>query len=402
MSARWTPWSTPTRITAAEFIDAAGVLLDAAVDATTRTSSLAGEAVRRTLIEGLAESLSTDGPLAVLHLDTRGFNLGARADLQRQTEQAGRFILERLGDLAGGHAPGDDRFVSHCVGYVWSPGVVQLLIGPTGTHVARNHYNEWLWQMVALRDALIPFARPEAVPILADASGLRRIEPSRDRFVFELSSRRVSFETLLSHAAAVTGAVDPAPAGAYGVSSDGVAVLPAFLIHRRLDSSPWVFDLVEPSPSRRDGYIIGADSDSPDLIEAPSSLSAVTVVSIDGELRAVDDGLVLDVGFDGHRWQVDAGAIATGHRRALRPSGQGTAAAPAVEISGCRVLRSPAPVHSDGEPVVIPTGGQWPLVAALLGRITPGHAVLWRGEETDSLASATAHDGGLVLVDLRG
>lgn len=204
MNARWAPWREPTRVSGADFIAEADRLLEAAVGATVQTSGLARREVRRLLVEGLAESLSTFGPLAVVRLDTRAQNLGARRDLQQSAELVNRLILEHVdaADPRGEEGRGvgaDSGFVSHCVGYVWTEPVAQVLVGPTGIHMARNHYNEWLWQLVTLRDALIPFTRPQAVRVLADADGLRGLEGSRDRFVYELTTRRITFDTLFAH-----------------------------------------------------------------------------------------------------------------------------------------------------------------------------------------------------------
>lgn len=400
----WALWTNPTHVNATEFIDQASSLLEAAVEATAHNSRLSRLEVRQLLVDGLAQSLSTEGPLSVIHLDTRSDLVGARQAFRVHAERANELIVKAVANSSRGHEAGatvNPEFLSHCVGYIWTEPVARLLLGPTGTNVARNYYNEWLWQLVALRDALIPFSRPDIVKVLVDASGLRRLEPTRDRFVLELTSRRISFETLFAHVATIIGADGPPPKGAYGIHKAGIAALPAFLIERNVVASPWAFDIIDPSPIIDDGFVVATPPKDWVSLETSKHSAATVIDPIPAELVGKDQQLTLDIEINGSRQQIDAGAIVTGYRRALRPAGGLHGGIKAQEVDANEVLALGSAVRTNNHLIAIPTGGQWPLVAALLGRVTPGHAVLWRGEDIEPLASATTHDTGLVLIDLR-
>src|SRR5690606_34613231 len=89
-------------------------------------------------------------------------------------------------------------------------------------------YNEWLWQLVLLRDALIPFTGQQRVRFRADRDGLTRLADARDRFVVEIMTRRVAHAALTRFAAELLapGAVPGDVREFYGFQADGALVLP--------------------------------------------------------------------------------------------------------------------------------------------------------------------------------
>ncbi len=114
---------------------------------------------------------------------------------------------------------------SHCYGHLLTDPAADLLRGRRGGPVTMQLYNEWLHQMVLLRDALLPFTNWQDVPILVTPTGLRHIEPARDRFLTELLVRQIRHTSIVDFARhAVTGTSGTA---GYGFDHDGATVLPA-------------------------------------------------------------------------------------------------------------------------------------------------------------------------------
>ncbi len=88
-------------------------------------------------------------------------------------------------------------------------------------------YNEWLHQMVLLRDALLPFTNWQDVPLLITPTGLRHTEPARDAFLTELLVRQIRHTSIVAFARnVVTGASGPV---GYGFEASGGTALPAVL-----------------------------------------------------------------------------------------------------------------------------------------------------------------------------
>lgn len=404
----WNSWEEGDTVCPEEFVATAARLLEVAVQVTSAAGGGAPRTVREHLVDGLAESLSTDGPSAVVRLDARAVHSGARADLRDSAQRLNGLLLELVESSAAramDTVVGEPQlaFESHCVGYIWTPAVAALLAGGTGTRVARDHYNEWLWQLVTLRDALLPFVQPERIRVAVDGLGLRRVEQARDRLILDLVTRRASFLSIVAHVASVLGVAGPVPGAAYGVRTASALVLPAFLARRELEASPWLFDLAPETLAGSVGFIVaGGVESSASVLTSSRPVGEVEVVAIEGELLADREQLVLEVGFDDNRWRVDGGAVVTGHRYALRPAQASGEFVVGDEVSGCEILREPGSVRPSAGLRVVPTHGQWPLVAGILGRLSPGNAVLWSGQDVSALSASTDNSGdGLVLIDVR-
>lgn len=84
---------------------------------------------------------------------------------------------------------------SPCEGHLLKPPVAQLMFGPRSMGHLMQIYNEYLHQMVLLRDALLPFENYDQViiPIAGGKSkqqlGMRFTEPQRASFIAELMTR---------------------------------------------------------------------------------------------------------------------------------------------------------------------------------------------------------------------
>ncbi len=116
---------------------------------------------------------------------------------------------------------------SHCYGHPLTPPAAGLFLGRRGGPVAMQLYNEWLHQVVLLRDALLPFTNWQDVPLLVTPSGLRHTEPARDAFLTELLVRQIRHSSIVDFARrVVTGTSGQA---GYGFEAGGSAALPAVL-----------------------------------------------------------------------------------------------------------------------------------------------------------------------------
>ena len=316
----WNDFGTGRSVDAAGFLQAAHTLLESAVAAAGGVDG--PDAVRRDMIAGLEASLRTTGPYATLRLDTGPADEGVRRELADNTARVSSLVTGLVRNAAAAGSPPTRRVDvrSSCVGYTWIPAVVDRLATGAELHAARTLYNEWLWQLVLLRDALVPFVDAGAVRIGVDADGLTRLRDARDRFTVTLMTRRIAHSALVGFAADVI--VGEHVDGAYGFQHDGTLVLP-----------PVALRGVAPAPA----YLLGAAAVRlvPDDVvffvpaapgELSSRASTPPPVSLTAdEVRLVPgdrtpDGtrtVTLVVGSDGDGW--DLGRVLRGHRHGARP-----------------------------------------------------------------------------------
>ena len=99
----------------------------------------------------------------------------------------------------------------------------------SGSPAAMQLYNEWLHQLVMLRDALLPFANWRDVPLPVRSDGLRRLDRAREAFLAELTTRRARHTAIVGFArAAATGTAGP---DGYGFSTPLGTALPEAAMH---------------------------------------------------------------------------------------------------------------------------------------------------------------------------
>ncbi|MES9604830.1 hypothetical protein [Actinomadura sp. NPDC000929] len=240
----WNDFAGGRAVDPATFVAAASTLLESAVAA-----AGGAEAARTDFIAGLEASMSTSGPYATLRLDAGLADQGVRGELRENAVAVSEMILDLVRSTSG--TPGVTDIHSSCVGYAWTPPVVERLINGSGLHAARNLYNEWLWQLVLLRDALIPFTDPSQVRVLADADGLTRLQEARDWFAVQVMTRRIAHAAIVRFAAeAVTGGHAE---GAYGFQHEGAVVLPPVALGGELLGPAYLL-------SRHEGTLVAEDT----------------------------------------------------------------------------------------------------------------------------------------------
>ncbi|MFE7441044.1 hypothetical protein ACFU7X_11340 [Streptomyces chartreusis] len=396
-------------LTAREFFAAAEPLLQGIIDdnAITDADSEVLEAqIRATLALGTRE---TSLPLAIgPDSASAARELGEQAQAIGQelaswaTAALGRLLTDRISLPAG---PLVVR--SHCYGHLLTPPAADLLRGRRGGPVTMQLYNEWLHQIVLLRDALLPFTNWQDVPLLITPTGLRHTEPARDAFLTELLVRQIRHTSIVAFARqTVTGASGPA---GYGFAAGGGTALPAVLGQSPLTAprhlltwrpGPAIDEPVTYVAKVRDYYAAPRTlfEDLPAVTAAPGPLTARTVPS------PVTDGCrtaAIEIARDGATAHTDLGQALRGHRFAHRPDGVASdvsADEPSRTTDVWTTLRAPGLVWTESGDVAVDATGQNDLVVlGLLGRLYPEDVTLQPASRTT--ASGNGPSRLLVLVD---
>ncbi len=405
---RWNTFPTTRTMRARQFFTGAEPLLQGVVDALRSIDrEVLEHQIHATLGLGTRE---TSLPLAV-----GPDSASAARELGAQAEKIGREIaswatatLDRLLTHRIPLPAGPLVVRSHCDGHLLTHRAADLLMGSRGGPVAMQLYNEWLHQMVLLRDALLPFTNWQNVPLLVTPTGLRHIESARDSFLTELLVRQIRHTSIVDFARhAVTGTSGPA---GYGFDHDGGTVLPAVIGTPPL-TAPRHLLTWRPGPVA--GDTITYVPESQDYYAAPRTLidhlppAAAAQGPVTGRvvIGPVVDGTRtarIAVTHDGTTAHLDLGQALRGHRFAHQ-----TAATDAATVGNTRTaelwtaLRAPGLLWTQDGDVTLEATGQDNLVAlALLGRLYPDNVVLRPAGHHAGPAAAGTNGPGRLIVDL--
>ncbi|GLP64924.1 hypothetical protein TUSST3_15440 [Streptomyces sp. TUS-ST3] len=381
---RWNTFPVAgTALTAREFVTALEPLLQGIIDDNALTSAdvevleaqISATLALRARETALPLAVGPDSAPAARELGAQAETIG-RELVSWATEALERLLTDRIPLPAG---PLVVR--SHCYGHLLTPAAADLLLGRRGGPVSMQLYNEWLHQMVLLRDALLPFTNWQEVPLLATPTGLRHIEPARDAFLTELLVRQIRHSSVVDFARhVITGTSGPA---GYGFDASGGTVLPAvldqppvtaprYLLTRRPD--PAADDPVTYVAETRDYYAAPRTlvEHLPPATAAPGPLTARTVTEPASEGTRTAR---IEVTHDSTTAHVDLGQALRGHRFARRGGQAAGDASPAAEVWS--TLRAPGLVWTQGGDVTLDATGQDDLVVlALLGRLYPENVTL--------------------------
>lgn len=157
------------------------------------------------LLDNVRASLALTGREAVLPLAELSQSDNAYNEILQQAQTVGETISDWAKEwfaLKQGRKRYSIRTLrqltlrSRCDQHLWTPEVVQVLMGPSGNAECMELFNEYLHQLILLRNSLLPFANWQEVPIPIGkggvAAGLRFIEPAHDRFITRLIVRNMS------------------------------------------------------------------------------------------------------------------------------------------------------------------------------------------------------------------
>ncbi|SCK49317.1 MULTISPECIES: hypothetical protein [unclassified Streptomyces] len=381
---RWNTFpGAGTTLTAREFFTATEPLLQGIIDdnaLTSADSEVLEDQIRAALALGTREtslplSLGPDSAPAARELGAQAETIGQEL-ASWSTEALERLLTDPVPLPAG---PLVVR--SHCYGHLLTPPAADLLRGRRGGPVTMQLYNEWLHQMILLRDALLAFTNWQDVPLLITPTGLRHTEPARDAFLTELLVRQIRHTSIVVFARnVVTGTSGPA---GYGFEAGGGTALPAVLDQPPLTAprhlltwrpDPAAGEAATYVPSVRDYYAAPRTlvEDLPPATTASGPLSARTVTApfADGTRTAR-----IEVTHDGTTTHVDLGQALRGHRFIQREDpAAGDASGTADAWSA---LRAPGLVWTQSGDVTLDATGQDDLVVlALLGRLYPENVTL--------------------------
>lgn len=358
---------------------------------------------RNALLDQLAATLGFSGREAALPLSHIAEDDTLRRDLTSQARKIGEFIVRTAREVNdsrvslrryGAAALREFALRSHCDGHLWAPAVTEQLTGPAGGPAVMQLYNEWLHQIVLLRDSLIPFENWESLPVpldrLATARGLRGLEDARGRFVGGLLTKRVQHAEILRMAQALFG-LEPEDQS-YGFSAGGVVVLPSSL-RGNVESSQksllrWerrTIPGVDPATSACFRY---AESDY--LAQPRSEILTRSLPTppaagrIEGRRTPNGDTLLdIIVTIGGQEFRVDLGQALRSHRFSYRPAVErhvvrlDKRASEAVVEHGLLDLFSLPEIATAEADVHVLTLTTDPLVdLAILGKIYPENTVI--------------------------
>jgi hypothetical protein len=367
-----------TSMTAREFLAATEPLLQGVIDDNALTAAdgpILEEQIRATLAVGSRESslplvIGPNSASAAHELAGQAAAIG-QGLASLAAEALSRLLTERIDFPAG---PLVVR--SHCYGHLLTPEAADLLLRRRGGPVTMQLYNEWLHQVVLLRDALLPFTNWQDVPLLVTGAGLRHLEPARDAFLTELLVRRIRHTSIVGFARhVVTGADGP---GGYGFDAPGGTALPAVLDQPPLTSPRYLLTWRPDTAVRVAAtysyeladYYVAPRIPAEDLLPAVALSHPLTARIV----RAPSSGGVRTAGIevtgDGVAAHVDLGQALRGHRFAYHGEPADGRGSPNVEAWS--VLRAHGLVWTgNGRIVVDGAGLHDSVVLALLGRLYP-------------------------------
>lgn len=359
------------------------------------------------LLDNVAANLATDTREATLRLP-EPLDI-SRREINQQANRIGKSLVRWALESSAESFDPEMYLRSPCEGHLLIPSNVNLMFGDRSQPHLMQLFNEYMHQMVLLRDALLPFQNYEEVLIPVDrkARGIRHLEPARSQFLVELLTKHATQRGVVSYAKALLapGLLHTTSAG-YGFQYAHGTVLPAFLaagptplhllqyIPAKLnpDATDTLFDcqFQDYYSAPRVEIPAGTQTPASDLRSFPPRKetqvqnASVGLVgsSAEKELRQLEVRFELD---DGKCVAVDLGQIARGHRYSyLAQSGstdtdQSTSTIPsAILHDPIRVLEAASTglfTAKEGGIHVIPTGDSI-IALALLGRLYPENTIL--------------------------
>ncbi|GIJ99677.1 hypothetical protein Aspvir_003678 [Aspergillus viridinutans] len=339
---------------------------------------------RAQLLDNLAANLDTNTREATLrfpdtHLDD------SRQEIAEQATRIGRTLVQYARNHTDGPFNSDLYLRSPCEGHLLIPPNVDLMFGQRSQPHLMQLFNEYMHQMVLLRDALLPFRNYEDVIIPVDgraARGIRHLEPSRAEFLTNLLTKQVTQSAIYAH-----GLVLPAFLAGGPTPFHLLQYIPAKLVH---DATDVIFDY------RIQDYYLAPRAEIPAGTEKTPACAAanggapalgvqstsIAVTSSSDMVRQLELQLQLD---NGKCVSVDQGQVARGHRYAYQACTSSDADSESATSATSTVVHDAASILETGDvdSLVTAHGGLHvipvhdPVVAlALLGKIYPGNVIL--------------------------
>ncbi|KAJ5708755.1 hypothetical protein N7488_008556 [Penicillium malachiteum] len=361
---------------------------------------------RASLLNNVASNLATHTRESTLPFQNDVPDL-SRREIREQAERIGETLVNWARDASQGSFEPSLNIRSPCENHLLTPVNVELMFGKRSKPHLMQLFNEYMHQMVLLRDALLPFRNFDEVLVPIDgkaARGIRHLEPARERFLTTLITKSATQSSVMELAKALLAPNLPrTDTGGYGFQYEHGCILPSFLsggdtsvhlleyIPTKIESlqEEVLFDYEFPDyyDAPRSEIPTGSLVQADDLLNFPSDSAPAIVqnASVTSSLSAPSTSILqlkLDIDLNyGTFVSVDIGQIARGHRYAY----QAHAAKSTDRLNQNAILHSSLDILLQSECGlitarqggfhVIPT--VQPIVAlATLGKIYPENVVL--------------------------
>ncbi|KAF2638898.1 hypothetical protein P280DRAFT_519752 [Massarina eburnea CBS 473.64] len=361
---------------------------------------------RASLLDNVASNLAIDTRESSLPFQKDVPDI-SRREIKEQADRIGKTLVKWAREASNGPFEPKLNIRSPCENHLLTQANVELMFGRRSQGHLMQLFNEYMHQMVLLRDALLPFRNFDEVLIPIDgkaARGIRHLEPSRAQFLTTLVTKSVTQASVLSYAKAVLAPALPrTDTGGYGFQYEHGSILPAFLsggdthLHL-LEYVPTKFDPSQKNilfdyqfsdyyTAPRPEIPAGSQVQAKDLLKFPSELATPVLQKTSLGLVPSTEStgvrqLELRLEFNnGKCVGVDVGQVARGHRYAYQALPSKEVDLPsqnAIVHSALDILLHPEHgliTAEKGGVHVIPTVE--PIVAlATLGKLYPENVVL--------------------------
>jgi hypothetical protein len=366
---------------------------------------------RTQLLDNVAANLATDTRESTLRL-VEPLDI-SRREIKDQANRIGKSLVQWARESSSKSFNPDMSLRSPCEGHLLTPSNVDLMFGGRAAPHLMQLFNEYMHQMVLLRDALLPFQNYQDVLIPVDhqARGIRHFEQGRNKFLSEILTKQATQKGINVYAKALLapGLLDNAGAG-YGFQYAHGTVLPAFLA-----GGPTPLHLLQYLPAKIDesqtdvsfeykfqDYYSVPRGEIPKRSPTPSSQLQIYPETKDIAVESAAIGLsnasktnssrCLELQLElsnGKCIGVDLGQIARGHRYSYPI--QNATDKDITEFTHEYIVHDPLSIlqSENGGLLTAQEGGvhvipvKDPLIAlALLGKLYPENVVLLPGDET--------------------
>jgi hypothetical protein len=380
------------------------------------------------LLDSLQANLAISGRVSSLPLGPLALEDKAGAELTAQAVRIGEQLVSWAREINSGkktlaeYGPetlGQLEFRSHCYGHALIPDAVAQVWGPFGGPRIMQIYNEYLHQMVLLRDALLPFANWEQVPFEVkehtEFKGLRFLEPAREAFLTQLLGKKLTHKSIVQYAQSVVSS--GLSAAGYGFQYRLGTVLPAGLGEPAGTAARYLLKWhpvqTIQAEETQDMAAISFDYEYDDYYAAPRTEAGsgtpgnkdTLPVSL-GEFAGTNVArllpitasdrttLRLSLEVDGREFSVDLGQLFRGHRFMYRPEGNDNADVAIVKRTSVSLhpaadILALSGLVTDTDGIhFIPTGGNELVRWALLGKLYPENVVILDNGDPEELEKA--------------